>query len=158
MYILIRTYPHFFKELLPKHTMLWMTIGTLHYLTGCYQHKTSSAHDLRDWTDLSRETKRMIYCRFGSTAHFISSPLCFAWLLSRSSANILNSSPLRCVTVMGEGGRGGTRGDQEPNWDEGGQRRNPVHPLESDSSDRPGDLLEQRATGRRWPSVQVGKG
>lgn len=61
MYILTRSYPLFFLELLPKHTTLWMTIGTLHYLTGCYQHKTSSAPDLRDCTDLSRETKRMIY-------------------------------------------------------------------------------------------------
>lgn len=43
MYILTRSYPpfflFFFLELLPKHAMLWMTIGTLDYLTGCYQHR-----------------------------------------------------------------------------------------------------------------------
>lgn len=42
MYILTRSYPPFFLfflELLPKHTMLWMTIGTLEYRTGCYQHR-----------------------------------------------------------------------------------------------------------------------
>lgn len=76
--------------------MLWMILGTLHYLTGCYQHKTSSAPDLRDWTDLSRETKRIIYCRFGSTAHFISSPLCSAWPESKQHKHF-HSSPLRCV-------------------------------------------------------------
>lgn len=136
--------------------MLWMTIRTLHYLTGCYQHKSSSAPHLRDWTDLSRETKRTIYYRFGSTAHFSSFPLCSARPESKQHGN-LHWSSLRWVTATkGYGAK--TQGGRNQNGNEGGQRENPA-PSGSDNSDRPGDLLEQRATGgKRLSKWGVGRG
>lgn len=122
--------------------MLWMTIGTLHYLTGCYQHKNSSAPGLRDWRDSRRETKWMIYCRFGSTAHLISSRLCSALPDSKQHKHF-HSRPLRCVMAT----RGLKKIGTKMGWE--GPEEKPRSPSGSDSSDRPGDLLEQRATGGR---------
>lgn len=95
--------------------------------------------------DVSRETKKRIYCRFGSTAHYVSSHLMLSLTPSQSSTDVF-FIPVRCVTA--------SIGLKDTRTKMGWRRpeEKPRSPSGSDSSDRPGDLLEQRATGGRQSS------
>lgn len=96
----------------------------------------------------------MIYCRYGSTACYTPPPHTVMPSLTKVKA----AQTISFLSSQVCDSNNGTQGNGEPKWDEGGQRRKPCSSSGSDSSDRPGDLLEQRATGGRQLSESGGRG
>lgn len=127
--------------------MLWMAIE--HY---CYQHESSSAPDRRGCTDLSRETKNVLTNDFLEALPILFPPPYSQPDPSQSSTNIFIS--VLSHVLQQQGGRC-EDGNQNGMREAGGKL---CSPSGSDSRDRPGDLLKQRATvlKQRATAVQVG--